>query len=122
MRALDGKALLEHGEAIARRYASRVGAEVAEELCAEAVLRALRSPAPDGRSEPWLEGIYKNLVIDHWRRRQLIAVDVNELHVVSTSLTPEDSLLARERRRLVRAGLRRLPRESRQALLSRYYG
>ena len=42
MTALEGKTLLDHGKAIARRYAGRVGADVAEELRAEAVLRALR--------------------------------------------------------------------------------
>ena len=120
MRALDGKALLDHGEAIARRYASRIGADVAEELRGEAVLRALRSPAPDGRMEPWLERIYKNLLIDHWRRPQQITVDIAEMDAISAS-TPEDAALLAERRRLVRASLRCLPRETRRVLLSRYY-
>jgi hypothetical protein len=48
MTALEGKALLDHGKAIAKRYAGRVGSDVAEELGAEAVLRALGSPPPDG--------------------------------------------------------------------------
>jgi RNA polymerase sigma factor (sigma-70 family) len=125
MSALDGKALLDHGEAIARRYASRIGAEVAEELRGEAVLRALRSPAPDGRMEPWLERIYKNLLIDHWRRHwrrpQQITVDIAEVDAIGAS-TPEDAALMAERRRLVRACLRCLPREMRRVLLSRYYG
>ena len=123
MSALDGKALLDHGEAIARRYANRIGADVAEELRGEAVLRALRSPAPDGRMEPWLERIYKNLLIDHWRRRrpQQLTVDVVEMNAIGAS-TPEDAALMAERRRLVRACLRCLPREMRRVLLSRYYG
>jgi RNA polymerase sigma-70 factor (ECF subfamily) len=122
MSALDGKALLDHGEAIARRYASRIGADVAEELRGEAVLRALRSPAPDGRMEPWLERIYKNLLIDHWRRPQPITVDIAEMDASGSASTPEDAALQAERRRLVRASLRCLPRETRRVLLSRYYG
>ena len=122
MRALDGKALLDHGETIARRYAKQVGADVAEELRAEAVLRALRSPAPDGRIEPWLERIYKNLLIDRWRRPQPMTVDTDALDAFAATGTPEDAVLLHERRRLVRGSLRRLPREARQVLLSRYYG
>jgi len=77
MTALEGKALLDHGKAIARRYARRVGVEVAEELRAEAVLRALASPPPDGRMEPWLERIYHNLLVDRWRREKPTALQVD---------------------------------------------
>ena len=79
MTALEGKALLDHGKAIAKRYAGRVGPDVAEELGAEAVLRALRSPPPDGQLEPWLERIYRNLVVDVWRRRRPAALDIADL-------------------------------------------
>jgi len=122
MTALEGKALLDHGKAIAKRYAGRVGPDVAEELGAEAVLRALRSPPPDGHLEPWLERIYRNLVVDAWRRRKPAALDLAEVHGLAVSGTPEDAMLAGERRRLVRASVARLPREARRALLTRYYG
>jgi RNA polymerase sigma factor (sigma-70 family) len=122
MTALEGKALLDHGKAIARRYAGRVGPEVADELRAEAVLRALGSPPPDGRMEPWLERIYRNLFVDLWRRGQLRNVDLDDVPELASSGTPEDEALLRERRRLVREGLGRLPRQARRALLSRYYG
>jgi RNA polymerase sigma-70 factor (ECF subfamily) len=122
MTALEGKALLDHGKVIAKRYARRVGSDVAEELGAEAVLRALRSPPPDGHLEPWLERIYRNLIVDVWRRRRPATVDVADLRDLATSGTPEDAVLARERRRMVRASVARLPREARRALLSRYYG
>jgi RNA polymerase sigma factor (sigma-70 family) len=122
MTALEGKALLDHGKAIAKRYAGRVGPDVAEELGAEAVMRALRSPPPDGRLEPWLERIYRNLIVDVWRRRRPAALDADALRNLATSGTPEDAVLARERRRMVRASIARLPRESRRALLSRFYG
>lgn len=122
MTNLDGKALLDHGAAIARRYAGRIGAEAAEEIRAEAVLRALRSPAPDGRIEPWLERIYRNLLVDRWRRPQPVLIDADEENGLATTTTPEDILLAHERRHQVRAGLQRLPRQARQVLLARYYG
>jgi RNA polymerase sigma-70 factor (ECF subfamily) len=121
MTTLEGKALLDHGKAIARRYAGRVGSDVAEELGAEAVLRALRSPPPDGHLEPWLERIYRNLFVDMWRRRRSATVDIADLPELSISGTPEEAVLGGERRRVVRASLTRLPRESRRALLSRYY-
>jgi len=122
MTALEGKALLDHGMAIAKRYAGRVGPDVAEEIGAEAVLRALRSPPPDGHLEPWLERIYRNLVVDVWRRRRPAALDIADLRDLTVSGTPEEALLASERRRAVRASVARLPREARRALLSRYYG
>lgn len=121
MTALEGKALLDHGKAIAKRYAGRVGPDVAEELGAEAVLRALRSPPPDGHLEPWLERIYRNLIVDLWRRSRPATIDAADLRDLATSGTPEDAVLARERRRAVRANVARLPREARRALLSRYY-
>jgi RNA polymerase sigma-70 factor (ECF subfamily) len=122
MTALEGKALLDHGKAIAKRYAGRVGPDVAEELGAEAVLRALRSPPPDGHLEPWLERIYRNLVVDVWRRRKPATLDIADVRGLAVAGTPEDAMLASERRRVVRASVARLPREARRALLSRYYG
>ncbi|MBN2575807.1 MAG: RNA polymerase sigma factor [Deltaproteobacteria bacterium] len=122
MTALEGKALLDHGEAIARRYAGRVGSEVADELRAEAVLRALRSPPPDGRMAPWLERIYRNLFVDLWRRRQPVNTGLDEALAPPAAGTPEEEVIRRERRRVVRESLGRLPRQARQALLARYYG
>jgi RNA polymerase sigma-70 factor (ECF subfamily) len=122
MTVLEGQALLDHGQTIARRYARRVGPDTAEELKAEAILRALASPPPDGRMEPWLERIYRNLFVDLWRRGRLPTADVTDLDALPAEGTPEDEVLRRERRRVVRAGLRSLPRESRRAVLSKYYG
>jgi RNA polymerase sigma factor (sigma-70 family) len=122
MTVLEGQALLDHGQTIARRYARRVGPEAAEELKAEAILRALASPPPDGRMEPWLERIYRNLFVDLWRRGTLRRVDVADFDALPAQGTPEDEVLRRERRRVVRAGLRSLSRESRRAVLSKYYG
>jgi RNA polymerase sigma-70 factor (ECF subfamily) len=122
MTALEGKALLDHGKAIANRYARCVGADVAEELRAEAVLRALGSPPPDGRLRPWLERIYRNLLVDRWRRGTPRTVDLADVPGLASTGTPEEAVLRRERRRQVRASLAGLPREARRALLARYYG
>jgi RNA polymerase sigma factor (sigma-70 family) len=122
MTALEGKALLDHGKAIANRYARCVGADVAEELRAESVLRALRSPPPDGRLRPWLERIYRNLLVDCWRRGRPPTVDLALVPGLASTGTPEEAVLGRERRRQVRASLAGLPREARRALLARYYG
>lgn len=122
MTVLEGQALLDHGQSIARRYARRVGPDVAEELKAEAILRALASPPPDGRMEPWLERIYRNLFVDLWRRGTLRMADATDIEGLPAQGTPEDEVLRRERRRVVRASLRSLPREARRAVLSKYYG
>ena len=121
MTALEGKTLLDHGRTIAKRYARRIGPELAEELRAEAVLRALGSPPPDGRMEPWLEQIYRNLFVDRWRRRQVRTQDLAALPQPDSDGTPEEQLLFHERRRVVRLSLNQLPRQTRRALLSRFY-
>jgi RNA polymerase sigma-70 factor (ECF subfamily) len=122
MTALEGKALLDHGKAIAHRYARCVGADLAEELRAEAVVRAIGSPPPDGRLRPWLERIYRNLLVDRWRREKPRTVDLADVPGLAGTGTPEEAVLGRERRRQVRASLAGLPREARRALLARYYG
>jgi len=121
MTALEGKTLLDHGKAIAKRYAGRVGADIADELSSEAVLRVLGSPPPDGHVEPWLERVYRNLVVDHWRRGHAIA-SFDDVPEISAAGTPEGDAMRAERRRLVRQSLRRLPRETRRLLLMRFYG
>jgi RNA polymerase sigma-70 factor (ECF subfamily) len=121
MTILDGKALLDHSNAIVRRHAGRLDAETAKDLGSEAVLRALRSPAPDGHMQPWLERIFHNLFVDSWRRQPPASLPLDE-ETPSAGQTPEEMVLQRERRQAVRAQLAQLPREARQALLSRYYG
>ena len=121
MTALEGKALLDHGKAIAKRYAGRVGADIADELSSEAVLRVLGNPPPDGHVEPWLERIYRNLVVDHWRRGHAVA-SFDDVPEISAAGTPEGDAMRAERRRLVRQSLRHLPHETRRLLLMRFYG
>jgi RNA polymerase sigma-70 factor (ECF subfamily) len=121
MTILDGKALLDHSKSIARRHAGRLDAETAKDLGSEAVLRALRSPAPDGNMQPWLERIFHNLFVDTWRRQPPACVPL-EGEILTSGQSPEEAVLQHERRQAVRAHLAQLPREARQALLSRYYG
>jgi RNA polymerase sigma factor, sigma-70 family len=122
MTALDGKALLQHGQSLARRHAGRIGREAAQDLGCEAVLRVVRAPAPDGRMEPWLERVFRNLLVDRWRRQKPAPLTVDDLPDLSRDGTPEEAALSGERRQLVRQSLARLPRDLRRALLSHYYG
>ena len=122
MTALDGKALLQHGQALAHRYAGRIGPESAQDLGCEAVLRVVRAPAPDGRVEPWLERIFRNLLVDGWRRQKPARLTLDDLPDLSGDRTPEEDALSRERRKIVRHSLAKLPRNLRRALLLRYYG
>src|ERR1019366_309512 len=121
MTALEGKALLDHGKAIAKRYAGRVGADIAAELRAEAGRGVLGSPPPEGHAGPCLERIYRNLVVDHWRRGHAVA-SFDEVPEISAAGTPEGDAMRAENRRLVRQSLRSLPRETRRLLLMRFYG
>ena len=121
MTAWDGKALLQHGNSLACRFAGCVGLEAAQDLGSEAMVRAIASPAPDGRVEPWLERIFRNLFVDRWRRRKPLHT-VDDLPDLFGDGTPEEAALSRERRQLVRQSLAKLPRDLRRALLSRYYG
>ncbi|HEX7598029.1 MAG TPA: RNA polymerase sigma factor [Polyangia bacterium] len=121
MTILEGKALLDHSKSIARRHLGRVDGDTADDLGAEAMLRALRSPPPDGHLQPWLERIFHNLFVDRWRRRQPEVASEDFSHFAAVG-TPEDQLLLRERRQAVRAKLAQLPRDARRALLARYYG
>jgi RNA polymerase sigma-70 factor (ECF subfamily) len=122
MTSLDGKALLHHGHSLACRVAGRVGLATAQDLGCEAIARALASPAPDGRMEPWLERIFRNLLVDGWRRQKPAPLPIDDLPDLSGDGTPEDAVLGDERRQMVRRSLARLPRDLRRALFLRYYG
>jgi RNA polymerase sigma factor (sigma-70 family) len=64
-----GDWLLQQHRLFIARYSPQLGRDVAEDLASDAIVRSLRHPAPDGRHGPWLERVFRNLVVDHLRRR-----------------------------------------------------
>ena len=62
-----GAWLLQQHRMFIARYARQLGRGVAEDLASEAIVRSLRHPAPDGRHGPWLERVFRNLLVDHQR-------------------------------------------------------
>jgi RNA polymerase sigma factor (sigma-70 family) len=72
--------LVEHGEALRRTLRGRLGVDEADDVAAEAILRAGRStdPVPSGaRRAAWLHRIARNVAIDRWRRnRRLVPLEI----------------------------------------------
>jgi RNA polymerase sigma factor (sigma-70 family) len=64
-----GAWLLQQHRLFIARYARQLGRGAAEDLASEAIVRSLRHPAPDGHHGPWLERVFRNLLVDHLRRR-----------------------------------------------------
>ncbi len=62
-----GAWLLQQHRMFIARYARQLGRGVAEDLASEAIVRSLRHPAPDGHHGPWLERVFRNLLVDHQR-------------------------------------------------------
>src|SRR5215204_1438437 len=62
-----GAWLLQQHRMFIARYGGRLGRGVAEDLASEAIVRSLRHPPPDGRHGPWLERVFRNLLVDHLR-------------------------------------------------------
>jgi DNA-directed RNA polymerase specialized sigma24 family protein len=118
MSHIDAERLLAHLQILCRRYRSQLGPDLAADLAAEALERGLRHPPPDGRMEPWLERILRNLVVDHWRR----AARPIEAPIHESPATPEELALARERRHVLARSLGALSPELRRSLLRRYGG
>ena len=119
----EAERLLIEARALARRHGWWLGKAEAADLAAEAVLRGLEHPPPDGQMRPWLSRIVRNLVIDRQRRLALLHSLPPEVLVEPPPAppTPEDVALARERRTAVRRALRRLPRVARRIILTRYW-
>ena len=119
----SGFALFHHQRRLAARVAGRVGAGEAEDLASEAVARSLARPAPDGRAEPWLETIFRNLLADRgrrWARRdQRMGAGAGAGGAVVQ--TPEQLVLAVERACAVKAALSAMPPELREAVEARFF-
>jgi RNA polymerase sigma factor (sigma-70 family) len=119
MAEVDAKRLLAQAKDLSHRYARRLGPDEAADLASEAIARGLERPPADGRMDPWLERIARNLLVDRWRHAQV--AERTELPVPEAAPSPEELLLRRERRRLLRRSLAHLPREQRRSILKRYY-
>jgi RNA polymerase sigma factor (sigma-70 family) len=124
-----GLALLRHQRRLSARWAARLGRSEAEDLASEAIARGLARPSPDGRTEPWIESIFRNLVVDAGRRRDRrggLAADVrgpavDALPALAAGANPEEALLARERAQAVGDALPTMPAELREAVVARFY-
>lgn len=115
-----GLALLSHQRRLTSRFAARLGRSDAEDLASEAIARGLARPAPDGRQEPWIETIFRNLVADTHRRSHRRS-DALVGEPVDGAASPEDLLLGREQRKAVASALPEIPDELREALVARFY-
>jgi RNA polymerase sigma-70 factor, ECF subfamily len=124
-----GLALLRHQRRLSARWAARLGRSEAEDLASEAIARGLARPSPDGRTEPWIESIFRNLVADAGRRQVRRGgttpvgpgSPIDSLPDLASSANPEEALLAHERARLLGAALPLIPAELREAVVARFY-
>ncbi len=93
-----------------------------EDLAQETLLRVLEHPPERENAGAWIQRICRNLHVDAWReaaRAQRIDAD---RPACPTARNAEESVLAREQRRVVRRALLALPRAQRRALILRFYG
>jgi DNA-directed RNA polymerase specialized sigma24 family protein len=120
MTQVDADALLKQARELSARYARRLGPDEAADLVGEALARGLERPPADGRMAPWLERIARNLMVDRWRHARVAARALPE--PPTPAPTPEDLLLAGERRRAIRRLLARIERPQRRSILQRFYG
>jgi RNA polymerase sigma factor (sigma-70 family) len=139
MDARRGTALLQHHRDLTARLSRRIGRSEAEDLASEAVARGLGRPAPDGRQAPWIERICHNLFVDSLRRRfrreavEAVPEGRNAGEATAVVLgaaatagdgggaSPEEALLAHERRQALAKALPEMPDELRQAVVARFF-
>jgi DNA-directed RNA polymerase specialized sigma24 family protein len=98
-----GAWLLQQHRLFIARHARRLGRGVAEDLASEAIVRSLRHPAPDGHHGPWLERVFRNLLVDHLRRsaRGQRAGDIADDTAYRSDSPEQRAAEAQLRRRLV---------------------
>jgi RNA polymerase sigma factor (sigma-70 family) len=112
-----------------RQYQQRLKARnptlgpAAQDLASEALARALARPAPDGNDGAWGEGILRHVLADHLRRHARTARALGTLLASppGPEATPEEVLLARERRHLLLQALPTLPPELAELLRARFW-
>ena len=115
-----GAGWLAEATAVARRVSAP--RDMREDLAQETLLRVLEHPPERDNAGAWIRRICRNLHVDSWReaaRTQRFAADRLACPTVCDA---EESVLAREQRRIVRRALLSLPRAQRRALILRFYG
>jgi RNA polymerase sigma-70 factor, ECF subfamily len=93
---------------------------VAEELFQEAWIRVIEARAryaPQARFTTWLYTIAHNLLVDHWRRKGLSLVQLDEDIAVAAPDNPARQAEARESLRRFLQALETLPAAQREAFL-----
>ena len=91
---------------------------VAEELFQEAWIRVIEAReryAPSARFTTWLYTIAHNLLVDHWRRKGLVLVELNDEHASADN--PARQVEARETAARFLQVLDELPPAQREAFL-----
>jgi RNA polymerase sigma factor (sigma-70 family) len=94
--------------------------QIAEELFQDVWLRAIearRRYAPQARFRTWLYTIAHNRLVDHWRKRGLALVDLEESDVAADGADPADHARSREALTRFAAALSALPALQREAFL-----
>lgn len=92
----------------------------AEELFQEAWIRVIEARsryAPQARFTTWLYTIAHNLVVDHWRRKGLTLVQLDEEAAVAAADNPARQAEARESLARLLQALEALPEAQREAFL-----
>jgi len=91
---------------------------VAEELFQEAWIRVIEAReryAPSARFKTWLYTIAHNLLVDHWRKKGLALVELNDEHASADN--PERQVEARQTAARFLQALEALPLAQREAFL-----
>lgn len=92
----------------------------AEELFQEAWIRVIEARsryAPQARFTTWLYTIAHNLLVDHWRRKGLSLVELDEEHLVAAPDNPARQAEAREALARLLQAIGALPAAQREAFL-----
>ena len=113
-----------HGPAVHAYLARRGGRDVADDLLSEVFLRAYSALRHyDERwadARPWLYGITRNVLREHWRRRSS-AAGLAQVALIAPDEDPwpdvDDRLDAAARRPSLRRALTALPADDREVLL-----
>jgi len=111
---------LAEATAVARRLSAP--RDMREDLAHETLLRVLEHPPERENAGAWIQRICRNLQVDSWREAARVQRIDADRPSCATSCNAEESVLAREQRRVVRRALLALPRAQRRALILRFYG